>query len=309
MSMSTRTVNTDDTVAIVTGGRASRTRSAAVRRRQRSMTLRAFAHVAIIIVGLLMIYPLLWMLSSSFKPQELIFTEPGLWPSEFTLDSFVDGWNALGIPFGAFFLNSAIVAALAVIGNLFSCAFAAYAFARLEFKLKPLLFAIMLGTIMLPFHVVLVPQYILFQQLDWTNTFLPLVVPKFLAVDAFFIFLMVQFIRGLPRELDDAATVDGCGPIAVFWRIILPLMRPALAVTAVFTFIWTWNDFLTPLLYITDRQLYTVPVALNAFLDSTGASQWGPMFAMSLLSLVPLFIVFLAAQRQLVKGIATTGLK
>ena len=216
---------------------------------------------------------------------------------------------ALGAPFGAFFANSILVAGLSVIGNLFSCSLAAYAFARLEFKLKPLLFAIMLGTIMLPFQVVVVPQYILFQQIDWTNTYLPLVVPKFLAVDAFFIFLMVQFIRGLPRELDDAATVDGCGPIAVFWRIILPLMRPALAVTAVFTFIWTWNDFFGPLLYITDRDKYTVPIALNAFLDSTGASAWGPMFAMSLLSLLPLFIVFLVAQKQLVKGIATTGIK
>ena len=201
------------------------------------------------------------------------------------------------------------MAATCVVGNLFSCSLAAYAFARLEFRFKPVLFGLMLGTIMLPFHVVLVPQYILFHTINWTNTYLPLVVPKFLAVDAFFIFLMVQFIRGLPRELDDAATVDGCGPIAVFWRIIIPLMRPALAVTAVFTFIWTWNDFLTPLLYLTDRSKFTVPVALNAFLDSSGASSWGPMFAMSLLSLVPLFVVFILAQKQLVSGIATVGIK
>ena len=270
---------------------------------------RAIAHAAIILLGVLMIYPLLWMLSSAFKPQELIFSDPGLWPAHITLDNFVDGWTALGLPFTTFFVNSLLVAALSVIGNLFSCSLAAYAFARLEFRFKPLLFAVMLGTIMLPFHVVLVPQYIMFQSIDWTNTYYPLVVPKFLAVDAFFVFLMVQFIRGLPRELDDAATVDGCGPIAVFWRIILPLMRPALTVTGVFTFIWTWNDFLAPLLYLTDREKYTVPLALNAFLDSTGASAWGPMFAMSLLSLLPLFVVFLLAQKQLVRGIATTGIK
>jgi multiple sugar transport system permease protein len=154
-----------------------------------------------------------------------------------------------------------------------------------------------------------VPQYILFQNLGWTNTVLPLIVPKFLAVDAFFVFLLVQFIRGLPRELDDAATVDGCGPLGVFWRIIFPLLRPALAVTAVFTFIWTWNDFLGPLIYLTRTENYTVSIALNAFLDSTGTSNWGAMFAMSVLSLVPLFLVFLFAQRQLVQGIATTGLK
>jgi len=279
------------------------------RKKRGSMTTRLLAHTIIILVGVLMIYPLLWLVVSAFRPQDQIFSEPGLIPRELTLQNFIDGWDAVGVPFAVFLLNSTIVAGLAVIGNLFSCTLAAYAFARLEFRFKPLLFAVMLGTIMLPFHVVLVPQYIMFQSIGWTNTFLPLVVPKFLAVDAFFIFLMVQFIRGLPRELDDAATVDGCGPIAVFWRIILPLMRPALAVTAVFTFIWTWNDFLTPLLYITDRNLFTTPVALNAFQDSTGATAWGPMFAMSLLSLIPLFVIFLLAQKHLVRGIATTGLK
>lgn len=270
---------------------------------------RMLAHLGIIIVGAIMLYPPLWMLSSAFKPTQLIFSEPGLWPREWTLNNFAEGFTALGIPFSVFFLNSAIVAALSVIGNLFSCSLAAYVFARLEFRFKPVLFALMLGTIMLPFQVVLVPQYILFHAIDWTNTFLPLVVPKFLAVDSFFVFLLVQFIRGLPRELDDAATVDGCGPVGVFWRIILPLMKPALAVTAVFTFIWTWNDFLGPLIYLTATDNYTVPIALNAFLDSTGTSAWGAMFAMSVLSLVPLFLIFLLAQKQLVQGIATTGLK
>jgi multiple sugar transport system permease protein len=267
------------------------------------------AHAAIIALGLVMIYPPVWMVSSAFKPGQLIFSEPGLWPREFTFDNWITGWLALGIPFSRFFFNSALVAVLSVIGNLFSCSIAAYAFARLEFRFKPLLFAVMLGTIMLPFQVVLVPQYIVFHAIGWTNTILPLVVPKFLAVDAFFVFLLVQFIRGLPRELDDAATVDGCGPLGVFWRIILPLQRPALAVTAVFTFIWTWNEFLGPLIYLTATDNYTVPIALNAFLDSTGTSNWGAMFAMSSLSLLPLFLVFLFAQKQLVQGIATTGLK
>lgn len=267
------------------------------------------AHAAIITLGLAMLYPVLWMVSSAFKPAELIFSEPGLFPSRLTLENWGQGWMGLGIPFGRFFLNSAMISGLSVIGNLLSCSIAAYAFARLEFHLKPMLFALMLGTIMLPFQVIMVPQYILFQGLGWTNTPLPLIVPKYLAVDAFFVFLLVQFIRGLPRELDDAAIVDGCGPLGVFWRIILPLLRPALAVTAVFTFIWTWNDFLGPLIYLTAVENYTVSIALNAFLDSTGTSNWGAMFAMSVLSLVPLFLVFLFAQKQLVQGIATTGLK
>ena len=267
------------------------------------------AHLAIIALGMVMLYPVAWMVSSSFKPAQMIFSEPGLLPRQVTLENWGQGWMGLGIPFSRFFINSAIISGLSVVGNLCSCSIAAYSFARLEFHFKSVLFALMLGTIMLPFQVVMVPQYILFQNLGWTNTPLPLVVPKFLAVDAFFVFLLVQFIRGLPRELDDAATVDGCGPLGVFWRIIFPLLRPALAVTAVFTFIWTWNDFLGPLIYLTATDNYTVSIALNAFLDSTGTSNWGAMFAMSVLSLVPLFLVFLFAQRQLVQGIATTGLK
>jgi multiple sugar transport system permease protein len=194
-----------------------------------------------------------------------------------------------------------------IIGNLVSCSMAAYAFARLDFTGKRLWFAIMLGTIMLPIHVIIVPQYIMFSQLDWVNTFLPLVVPKFLATDAFFVFLMVQFIRGLPRELDEAARIDGCGHARIFLRIILPLMMPALATTVIFTFIWTWNDFFGQLIYLTDPEMYTVPVALRSFVDATVQTSWGSMFAMSVVSLAPVFLAFLVGQRYLIRGIATTG--
>jgi multiple sugar transport system permease protein len=157
--------------------------------------------------------------------------------------------------------------------------------------------------------VIVIPQYVMFNQFGWINTFFPLIVPKLLATDAFFIFLMVQFIRGLPSELMEAAEIDGCGYFQIFTRIVLPLVRPALATTAVFTFIWTWNDFFQQLVYLTQPRLYTVPLALNAFQDSTGESAWGPLFAMALLSLGPLIGFFIAAQRHLVRGIATTGLK
>ncbi|UZX02948.1 carbohydrate ABC transporter permease [Arthrobacter sp. CDRTa11] len=280
------------------------------RARKKPTYLRRFgAHIIVSGLGLLMLYPLIWMLSSSLKPTEAIFSEPGLIPENFTLDNYVQGWNALGLDFGIFVANSAVIAVLSVVGNLVSCSLAAYAFARLEFRYKKVMFGAMLATLMLPFHVVLVPQYILFHSAGMTDTFFPLIIPKFLAVDAFFIFLMVQFIRGLPKELDDAATVDGCSAAGVFWRIILPLMRPALAVTAVFTFIWTWNDFLTPLLYLTDQELFTVPLALNAFLDSGGASAWGPLFAMSILSVLPILVIFIISQKHLTEGIATSGLK
>ena len=264
-------------------------------------------HVAMIAVSFVMIYPLLWLLVSSFRPTEVIFRTPGLWLNDLVIENYTQGWFALGQPFGHYIVNSAIVVVGAVVGNVFACSLAAYAFARLQFRFKTLWFSIMLVTVMLPIHVVLVPQYILFNNLGWVNTFIPLILPKFLAVDAFFIFLMVQFIRGIPRELDEAARIDGCGHFRIFFRVLIPLMGPALATCAIFTFIWTWSDFFTPLIYLTDPNSYTVPVALKGFLDATSGSNWGAMFAMSIVTLVPLFLVFLFGQKFLVKGIATTG--
>lgn len=279
------------------------------RRAQAVRTRSVLKHVLLIVFGLVMLYPLLWMLASSFKPSALIFREPGLIPSEIDLGNYTDGWNALTHPFGHYLLNSAIVVLGSVLGNLVACSLAAYAFARLQFRGRGVWFAIMLMSIMLPIHVVIVPQYVLFSSLEWINTFLPLIVPKLLATDAFFIFLMVQFFRGIPKELDEAARLDGCGHGRIYLRIMMPLALPALATTAIFTFIWTWNDFFSQLIFLTKPDMYTVPIALRTFIDSTGESSWGPMFAMSIVSLVPVFLVFLFGQKYLVKGIATTGIK
>jgi multiple sugar transport system permease protein len=270
---------------------------------------RLIKHLLLIGFGLVMLYPLLWMISSSLKPEGLIFREPGLWPSTVTLDNYSEGWTALKHSFGYYLWNSAVITGLSVLANLIACSLAAYAFARLNFPLKKMWFAIMLGTIMLPYHVTVVPQYIVFANLDWINTIWPLVVPKFLATDAFFIFLMVQFIRTLPRELDEAAAIDGAGYWRIFLRVILPLCTPALATTGIFTFIWTWNDFFSQNLYLTNSDNLTVAVALRQFLDSSGESSWGPMFAMSIVSLGPIFGFFLAGQKYLIRGVATTGLK
>ncbi|MFD0206790.1 MULTISPECIES: carbohydrate ABC transporter permease [Saccharothrix] len=266
-------------------------------------------HGLLVVLGVVMLYPLLWLLSSSFKPTDTIFRDPSLWPGEFSLANYVEGWTALGAPFHRYLANSAVIAVASVVGNLLSCSLAAYAFARLEFRGKKALFALMLATIMLPVHVLIVPRYVLFSELGWINTYLPLIVPKFLATDAFFIFLMVQFIRSLPTELDEAARIDGCGHWRIFWRIVMPLCTPALATTAVFTFIWTWNDFFSQLIFLTDRDLHTVPVALRTFVDGQGRSSWGPLFAMSVIGLAPIFGFFLAGQRYLTQGIATTGIK
>jgi multiple sugar transport system permease protein len=294
---------TESEPAAVTPEHEAIQRQKLVRSRIRSV----LKHAALIAVGLIMIYPLLWLVVSSFRPTEVIFRTPGLWLNDVVIENYTGGWFALSYPFTQYIINSAIVVVGAVAGNLFACTLAAYAFARLKFRLKTLWFAIMLMTLMLPVYVVVVPQYIVFNALGWVNTFVPLILPKFLATDAFFVFLMVQFIRGIPRELDEAARIDGCGHWRIFSRVMLPLMGPALATTAIFTFIWTWSDFFTPLIYLTDPISYTVPVALRSFLDATEGSNWGAMFAMSVITLIPLFLVFLFGQRFLVRGIATTG--
>ncbi|GHH29553.1 carbohydrate ABC transporter permease [Lentzea cavernae] len=264
-------------------------------------------HVGLVLIGFVMLYPVLWMVASSLRPGDEIFRSSGLILDGLQTENYTEGWNALTPSFGTYLLNSAVLVLGCIVGNLVSCSMAAYAFARLQFTGKRWWFGIMLGTIMLPIHVIIVPQYVLFSNIGWVNTFLPLIVPKILATDAFFVFLMVQFIRGLPRELDEAARIDGCGHPRIFLRIILPLMTPALATTTIFTFIWTWNDFFSQLIYLTDPDMYTVPVALRSFVDSTVATSWGSQFAMSVVSLLPIFLAFLIGQRYLVKGIATTG--
>ncbi|RZU62526.1 carbohydrate ABC transporter permease [Zhihengliuella halotolerans] len=266
-------------------------------------------HVVMVASALLMIYPLLWMIVSSLRPTDVIFREPGLFLTTFEWANYEQGWNALSHPFSHFLMNSAIVVFGCILGNLISCSLAAYAFARLDFRFKKIMFGLMLMTIMLPIHVIIVPQYIMFSQIGWVNTFLPIIIPKLLATDAFFIFLMVQFIRGIPKDMDEAARIDGAGHARIFLQVILPLMVPALATTAIFTFIWTWSDFFTSLIYLTDPSMYTVPVALRAFIDATGESNWGSLFAMSIVTLLPVFLAFLLGQKFLVKGIATTGIK
>lgn len=258
----------------------------------------------------IIIYPIAWLLASSFKPASEIASSLTLLPSKFTGEHYRSGWT--DVPEGTFFsyiVNSTIIATLAIVGNVLSCSLAAFAFARLRFRMRRLLFAITVGSLLMPAHVLIIPQYIIMRDLGWVDSILPLIVPKFLATEGFFVFLMVQFMRSLPVELDDAANIDGCGPFRQFWHIILPLTRPAIVTTSVFTFVWTWNDFYHQLVYLNSPEQYTVPLGLRLFVDVTSDSAFGPMFAMSVVSLVPIFLFFLIFQRLLVEGIATSGLK
>ncbi|MEV6692021.1 carbohydrate ABC transporter permease [Micromonospora sp. NPDC051196] len=281
-------------------------------RPQRSRSRSWLRLIILLAIVAVVLYPLIWMIGTSVKSQQEIVSNIGLLPERFTPGNYTDGWSNFDVSFGRFFLNSAMVSLLTVVGNAVSCLLAAYAFARLKFRLRRLWFAVMIGTLLLPAHVLIVPQYILFRTLglvggDWP--YLPLLIPQFLATEAFFVFLMVQFMRGIPRELDEAARIDGAGAFGIFRHVILPLSRPALVTTAIFSFIWTWNEFFRQLVFLSELSDYTVPVALTLFIDSTSQSAIGPMFAMAVLSLLPVFLFFVAFQRMLVEGINTSGIK
>ena len=267
-------------------------------------------HVLTIFFGFVMIYPLLWMVSSSFKPPSEIFNDASsLIPKEFVAYNYANGWKGFaGYGFDTFFKSSFLISGLATLGTLVSAPFIAFGFARLRFKGRNIWYALMLLTMMLPFQVIMIPQYIIFHKLGWVGTILPLVVPNFFG-GAFFIFLIIQFITGIPRELDEAAKIDGCSWYGIYSRIILPLIVPAIVTCAIFSFMWKWDDFLSSLLYLGLPRQYTVSVALKMFSDPSSGSDWGSMFAMSTLSLLPIMLIFIFCQRYLVEGISTEGLK
>ena len=267
-------------------------------------------HFIIIVFGLFLLYPLLWMISASFKPEAEIFVGVSFLPTRVTFENYIIGWRGIGgFTFGHFFLNSLIISIANVIGHVLTCSMAAYAFAKLKFKLNRPLFIIMLLTLMLPFHVRLIPQYIIFHNIGWVNTFLPLIVPSFFATGGFFIFLLVQFMRNISDELLEAPRIDGCGSFRLYVYIVMPLSVPALVTVAIFGFIWSWNDFFAQMIYLMNPARFTVTLALRNFVDPTGQSLFGSLFAMSILSLVPLFTLFIIFQKYLIEGIAAGAVK
>ena len=267
-------------------------------------------HVLSLALLVVILYPAAWMVLSAFKQSNDIVGNVSLWPDNPTLQNFVDVLGGIaGTSFWTFFGNSLLLAVLSVVGVALSSAVSAYAFARIQFKGRAFWFALMIGTLLLPFHVVIVPQYIVFNQLGMVNTFTPLLLGKFLATEAFFVFLLVQFMRGVPRDLDEAARIDGAGHFRIFAQIMLPLMRPALVTCSIFAFLGSWNEFFGPLLYLKTPSLYTMPLALRLYVDSTSTSNFGAQMAMAVLALLPVLLFFLIFQRYIVGGIATSGLK
>lgn len=259
--------------------------------------------------SLFMVFPLIWLVSASLKPDSEIFSNPMALFSTVTFENYVQAWTSSGRPFWVYLANSLLVAVVACVGNVIACSMAGYVFARLRFPLRGAAFAMMIATLLIPHQVTVIPQFTIFRAFGWIDTYLPLVVPKFFAVDAFFVFLITQFIRSLPKELDEAARIDGCGSIRIYLRVILPLLTPALVSTAIFTFIWTYDDFFGQLIYINSPAKFTVPLALRMYIDATGTSSYGQMLAMSVVALAPVVAFFIVFQRRIVEGVATSGLK
>lgn len=268
-------------------------------------------HVLVFLGGIVMIYPLLWMVMSSFKETSTVFTTASsLIPEKFILENYANGWKGFaGVSFATFFRNSFFIAVTATFGTLVSSAVVAYALKRLNFKLRGILFICVLSTMMLPAQILMIPQYLWYNQLGWTGTYLPMILPYWFATQGFFVYLIMNFIEGIPRDLDEAAKIDGCSYYGIFVKIIMPLIVPSLLTSAIFSFIWRWDDYLSALLYINKTKMYPVAMALKNFCDPGSSSDYGAMFAMSTLSIVPAVVIFLIFQKSLVEGIASSGIK
>ncbi len=287
-------------------------------RRRTSIVVRRLAlYTGLTAGGLAMMIPFLWMVQTSLKTRSEVFASaPFSFPTGLHWENYTNMWNALpGVTFGTFFQNSLFIATMATIGQLITCSMAAYAFAVLKFRGKSILFALILATLIIPFQVVLVPNFILYRYLpwpysdsgNWIGTNLPLWVWAFFG-GAFGTFLIRQFFLTIPSDLADAARVDGANPWQIFVRIYVPLATPVLATLAIFQFMWSWNDLLDPLIYLRDLPSYTTTVGL-AFFQGQYIGNWPAMMAGALVSLLPMIILFLLAQRYFVRGITISGLK
>lgn len=268
-------------------------------------------HVGACVLGFFMIYPLLWLLSSSFKRNDTMFTDaysliPKVWDAAANYKSGFEGVG--GVPFTTFLGNTVFVTVIGTFGCVFISLLAAYAFTRIRFKGSNFLFGCVMMTMMIPPQVMVVPQYIILKKMNLIDTRVALIMPWFFG-GAFFIFLLVQFFRGIPKELDEAAKIDGCGILGTLFRILVPVVKPALVTASIFAFYWIWQDFFQPLIFMSTTKKFTISLALNMYLDPNSYNNYGGLFAMSVISLLPVLVFFIIFQKYLVDGIAMDGIK
>lgn len=261
-------------------------------------------------IGFLMLYPLLWMIAGALKPNHEIFSGIGLIPHAPTMEGFAKGWRtSTEYTFTTYFLNTLRIVLPKVILTVISSVLVAFGFARFHLPGRRLLFGLLIATVLLPKSVLLIPQYLMFRELGWLDTFLPLYVPSAFATEGFFVFLIVQFMRSFPPEMEEAAVIDGCNSLQVLWHIVVPVIMPAVISVALFQFMWSMNDFLGPLLYLSSVGNYPISLALKMSIDVTEATAWNEILAMSTLALLPSLLVFFFAQRYFIEGVTMGSVK
>ena len=267
-------------------------------------------YVLLTAVGVIMIFPMIWMLFASFKSNNEIFGNLNILPKRFILNSYVVGWTGHGqFSFSVFLFNTLKLVVPTVLFTVLSSTFVAYGFARFTFPFKKFLFAVMISTLILPNAVLIIPRYLLFKQLGWIDTYLTFTIPALFACTPFFIYMIIQFFRGIPMELDEAARIDGCSSFMILVKIMVPLCKPAIMSAAIFQAVWTWEDFFNSLIYISSVKNYTVSLALRMAMDTTESTAWNSVLAMSVVSMAPCVLLFFFAQKYFVEGVATSGLK
>ncbi|HOQ76782.1 MAG TPA: carbohydrate ABC transporter permease [Thermoclostridium sp.] len=268
------------------------------------------SYIILITIGILMCYPLIWMFFASFKTNAEIFAGVRLLPESFSFESFRYGWKGVGgNSYSIFFTNSFLLVVPTTILTVVSSALVAYGFARFEFRAKKILFTILLGTLMLPNAILIIPRYTIFRDFNVLDSYYPFYLMAAFACYPFFTYMLVQFIRGIPKELDEAAYIDGCGSFGILVRVLLPLLKPALFSAGLFQFLWTYNDYFNSLIYISSIKKYAVSLALRMTMDNEATTAWNSIMAMSCLVVLPVVVLFFLCQRYFIEGIATTGLK
>jgi len=268
-------------------------------------------YLTLVIGSIVILFPFYWMVSTSVKPPDEVVTLPITWiPSRILWSNYPKAINALPVSVLVFVKNSVVLSTLVAIGHTFTSALVAYPFARLRFRGRRTLFLIILATMMIPGQITMIPLFIIFSRLHWVNTFLPLVVPAYFG-DAYYIFLLRQFFATIPKEMDDAAKIDGCSVYAIFFRMILPMSTPALGITAIFSFSGMWNAFLGPMIYLNQMEKFPLALGLRAFQAGPGsrAIHWESMMAISVLMTIPMLVLFFITQRNYIQGIVITGVK
>ncbi len=279
-------------------------------RRKKHAINNIFTYFFVIVIGIALLYPIIWMFFATFKTNDEIFGSINLLPKHYSLKNYIEGWNGSGtLSYAKYFLNTFKLVIPTTLLTVISSSLVAYGFARFKFPLKKLLFMLLISTLMLPNAVIIVPRYTLFAKLGWVDTYLPFYLPALLACYPFFVFMLIQFLRGIPKDLDESAYIDGSGTLRTLVQILLPLMKPALFSAGLFQFLWTYNDYFNSLIFINSGSKYTVSLALRLSLDSESVVNWGKMMSMAFIAVVPLIIMFFAAQKYFVEGIATSGLK